>query len=533
MRPLNFDYMNPDYNAVFQMRADALTFIRNNPGELPGIKAYYKEHIPQFIMDWGVTVDPKNVERGLPSLIPFILFPKQEDWINDVIWCWHNQKPMMTLKTRQMGFSWLAMAVGCSLSIFNEGMAIGVGSRKEIYVDSVGDPKSLFHKGRTFMANLPVEFRAGWEAGKHAPHMRLIFPETGATITGEAGDNIGRGNTTSIYLVDESAFLERPHLVEASLSQTTNCRIDISTPNGYGNPFADKCNGGKIKLFTFHWQDDPRKDIAWYNRQCEELDPVTVAQEIDCDFAASVEGVLIPVSWIKASVDAHLRLQIPPSGMKSGGLDVADEGKDMNAFCGRHGIVLEYVDEWSGKGSDIFRTAFKAHDICDAMGYELFKYDSDGLGAGVRGDARIIAQRRTDNGQRPIEAEAFRGSEAVFNPEGEDVKGRKNKDYFRDRKAQAWWALRRRFEKTYGWVVEGRVCDPDDIISISSAIKHHSKLVGELSQPTYVTNDIGKIVVNKAPDNTKSPNLADAVMIAFSVTARKPITISQYAVAAI
>jgi hypothetical protein len=224
---------------------------------------------------------------------------------------------------------------------------------------------------------------------------------------------------------------------------------------------------------------------------------------------------------------------IQPTGRKSGALDVADEGKDMNAFCGRHGVVLEFIDEWSGKGSDIFKTTYKAYDICDAMGYELFKYDQDGLGAGVRGDARIIASRRAEAGQRVIEAEPFRSSDAVFNPEGEDVKGRKNKDYFQNRKAQAWWNLRRKFEKTYGWVVEGRECDPDDIISIHSNIKHHSKLIGELSQPTYTMNDVGKIVINKAPDNTKSPNLADAVMIAYSTTSRPPIKISAMALAGV
>ena len=57
------------------------------------------------------------------------------------------------------------------------------------------------------------------DAEEHAPHMRLVFPDTGALISGEAGDNIGRGNTTSLYFVDEAAFLEHPVMVEASLSQ--------------------------------------------------------------------------------------------------------------------------------------------------------------------------------------------------------------------------------------------------------------------------------------------------------------------------
>jgi hypothetical protein len=38
----------------------------------------------------------------------------------------------------------------------------------------------------------------------------------------------------------------------------------------------------------------------------------------------------------------------------------------------------------------------------------------------------------------------------------------------------------------------------------------------EISQPTWSRNGVGKVVINKKPDGTASPNHADAVMIAFS-----------------
>jgi len=38
----------------------------------------------------------------------------------------------------------------------------------------------------------------------------------------------------------------------------------------------------------------------------------------------------------------------------------------------------------------------------------------------------------------------------------------------------------------------------------------------ELSQPTYSINAAGKVVIDKTPPGTRSPNLADAVMIVFS-----------------
>lgn len=514
----DFDFRQPDYVAVFQRRIATLQRIRTTPAALSAMKLFYRDNPAQFINDWGVTFDPRNVERGLPAMVPFLLFPRQTEWVDWVVDHWRKQRPGLTEKTRDMGMSWLSVSLACTLCLFQQGMAIGFGSRKEEYVDRIGAPKSLFHKARVFMSNLPVEFRGGWNIGTDAPHMRLNFPETGSNISGEAGDNIGRGDRASIYFVDEAAFLERPMLVEASLSQTTNCRQDISSPNGMGNPFAQKRFSGKIDVFTFHWRDDPRKDDAWYAKQVDELDPVTVAQEIDIDYAASVEGVLIPGAWVRSALDAHVKLGIKPTGVRSGSLDVADEGRDTNAFCGSHGVVIECLEEWSGKGDDIFGTVQRVFGLCDQHNYGRFKYDADGLGAGVRGDARVINEGRT----RQVAVDAFRGSAGVANPEKEDVKGRKNQDFFANCKAQSWWALRVRFQNTHRAVVEGAVVSPDEIISIPMSLPKRHQLVSELTQPTYSLNAVGKVVVDKVPDGARSPNLADAVMIQFSLAEQPP-----------
>lgn len=299
--PFPFDFKKPDYVQVFEWRVERLQRIRSTPGALDTLKLFYRDNPAQFIIDWGMTFDPRNVERKLPAAIPFLLFPKQEEWVHWFMDRWHSQEPGITEKTRDMGMSWLTVGLADTVCLFNHGVVAGFGSRKEEYVDKIGSPKSLFWKARMFLSMLPNEFRGGWDVNKHAPHMRILFPDTDSAITGESGDGIGRGDRTSFYIVDESAFLERPQLVDASLSATTNCRQDISTPNGMGNSFAQKRHGGKIKVFTFHWRDDPRKDDAWYQKQVDELDAVTVAQEIDINYSASVEGVLIPSAWIQAA----------------------------------------------------------------------------------------------------------------------------------------------------------------------------------------------------------------------------------------
>lgn len=520
--PFPFDFKNPDYNMVFEWRMERLQRIRQNPAALPALKQFYRDDPAQFIIDWGMTTDPRNLDYGLPATIPFLLFPRQEEWINWIMDRRSKLEHGLTEKSREMGLSWTSIGLACSLCLFNKEMVIGFGSRKEEYVDSTGDPKALFWKARKFVELLPVEFRGDWSEKKHAPYMRVEFPTTGAVIKGEAGDNIGRGDRTTLYFVDEAAFLQRPLLIDAALSQTTRCRIDLSSVNGMNNPFAQKRHSGKIPVFTFHWRSDPRKDDEWYRKECEKIDnPVIVAQELDLNYQASAEGILIPSEWVQAAVDAHIKLGIEPSGQRLGAMDIADEGKDKNGFSARYGFLLQDVKEWSGEGSDIYASVVKVFGYCDDLGLDEFRFDEDGLGAGARGDARVINELRQAERRSYITATPFRGSGGVFDPEDEAVPGdngkpaRLNKDFFANAKAQSWWHLRKLFRNTFR-ALNGMEYNPDEIISISSEIENKDRLLMELSQPTWSRNATGKILVDKQPDGTKSPNLADSVMICYA-----------------
>lgn len=529
----SFDFRNPEYLPVFKDRIDFINRIRAEPQNLPALKLFYRDHPADFISDFGMTYDPRQAEHGQSSTVPFILFDRQREWVDWILARWRGRQDGITEKSRDMGISWLAVCLSATLCIFNPGVTIGFGSKTEDDVDKSGDPGTLFWKARFFVNNLPREFRGGFDAKTTTSHMLLRFPESGSTMKGDAGDNIGRGDRASLYFVDEASHLARPQLVDAALSQTTNCRQDVSTPRGLGNSFAQRRHSGKLPVFTFHWRNDPRKDEEWYAIQKDRLAPVILAQEVDLDYSASVEGVLIPSAWVQAAIGAHAKLNITPTGARTGALDVADEGKDKNAFCVAHGVVVQALEEWSGKGDDIFGTVQKAFALSDEHRLTGFKYDADGLGAGVRGDARVINEARKAEDIRQLSVTAFRGSASVFNPEGEDVKGRKNQDFFMNAKAQAWWSLRARFQRTYRAVVEGAEVKPDDIISLDPSLPCLSRLCGELSQPTYSVNAVGKIVVDKSPEGMRSPNLADAVMMQFAKVARGPMLITPDALAAI
>lgn len=534
----SYDWKNPNAGLIFQERLRRLRWLRSGTPEarasrVAALRVYYREHPADFINDWAVTVDPRNAERNLPVLVPFLLFPKQRELIAAILSAWRNSTGLAMPKSRDVGASWVAMALSCTMCIFNATFMVGVGSAKEDKVDRAGDPDTLMYKARHFLMNVPSEFTGGWSMHNksHSAHLRLVFPHTGSSITGEAGNNIGRGGRKAWYLVDESAHLMHPKAVDASLSATTNCRLDFSSVNGMANSFGELVHSGRVPVFNFSWRDDPRKDQAWYDRKCGELDPVIVAQEIDMDFSASVEGQIIPSKWVQAAIDAQFR--IPGlttakvmSGMARNGYDVADEGRDKCAFVHVRGSMVFHAEAWSGKGGDTLDSTYRIGRLVDHWGGDDFEYDEDGLGVSVKSDSRVMNDARKKGKQKQLRAIPYRGSGAVLYPEAR-VPGadkRNNEDFFKNYKAQNWWGLRQQFRETMR-AVEGQPFDASKIIVIAGPLtfkelgledtfKDRSKLMVELSQAVWKWDTQGKMLVDKLAEGAASPNLADGVVIA-------------------
>lgn len=395
--PESFDWKNPDYEPVFRSRIAAIERLRAKPDLLPSIEAFYKDNPVAFINDFGMTFDPRNAEIGMPTTVPFLLFPKQVEFIEWLRDLWLKREDGLAEKSRDMGASWLCCAFAVWMWRFHPGTVVGFGSRKEEYVDKLGDPKSLFWKVRQFIGLLPRELRPrGYDEKIHAPHMRILNPETGSAIVGEAGDNIGRGNRTSIYFKDESAFYEHAESVDAALSQTSNCKIDVSTPNGPGNPFYRKAHGGKISKFVFDWRNDPRKGPEWYRQQCDKLDPVVVAQEIDRNYEGSIANSFITGELVTAAMSRG-PMEVPPTGGLMVGIDVARFGDDKTVLSFRRGRVLLKQVVWTKH--DLVQTAARARNEIAAynMRPDQIAVDTIGIGAGVADMMRGWYPDKVDN----------------------------------------------------------------------------------------------------------------------------------------
>lgn len=502
---------------VFRGRIRRLNWLRADHARLSALKAYYRSHIADFINDWGITYVPHNAAKGLPVIVPFILDPKQRDWIDFTYQNWRDGAYAGTEKSREVGMSWLLVAFSIALCVLEENIIIGWGSFSEIKVDRRGDMGSLFEKGRAFLDGLPKEFKGGYDRDTTTTKMIITFPDTLGSIIGEIGDKIGRGGRCTIYFVDEAAHLERDAIVDAALSMNTRCRQDVSTVFGTTNSFATRMHDGSSRKFTYHWRDNPRFTEDDYAKFRKQWGPVITAQEMDIDYLASVEGVIIPQAHVQAMIDAHVKLGIKPSGILCGALDVADEGRDANAFAARHGLLVTHCSSWRGKGSFLHETTDRAYLLCDELHLEGFDYDADGMGAGVRSDVDRIEQRRKDEGLKKLRVSAYRGSAEVLEPDRQ-VRGtdRTAKDLYQNRKAQSWGELARRAAETARAVLEGGKYDLDMIVSLDSTIPELSELCIEFSQAQWKISANGKLMVDKTPDGAASPNMADSVVILFS-----------------
>src|SRR5262249_51183765 len=142
---------------------------------------------------------------------------------------------------------------------------------------------------------------------------------------------------------------------------------------------------------------DPRKGEDWYAEQRQRFDPVTAAQEVDIDYSASVEGVCIPAAWVRAAVG----LDLTPGGQTVAGLDIAEEGRDLSVLIARRGPVVADPISWGQCNTT--ETAWRARDEGAALRVALLNYDSNGVGAGVRG-TWVTAERPLPFRANPVNA---------------------------------------------------------------------------------------------------------------------------------
>lgn len=532
----------PDYGSVYLWREKQLAAFENDPTLLRDAKAYYKHHSKEFICHWMDVYEPRNAGTDKPVWLPFILFEKQAEFIDFIDSLIAEQQPGLVEKSRTMGATWCAVGWSVWRWLFWSGSAIGWGSQDANTVDRIGDPKSIFEKLRLTIRRLPPVFQPSRLSHEDLKQYVCTNVDNGSSIVGEVGENIGRGGRSLVYFKDEAAHYKRPEKIEASLSENTNVPIDISSVNGVGNlfhrtreagvewsPEAKDLERGYTRVFIMDWSDHPEYDETWYRTKKDAArrkgTPHIFAQEIERNYAASREGVIIHPDWVRAAVDADKVLGLKDDGLWGAALDVADDGEDSNAVALRKGIFIKDLDEWDER--DQGRTARRALKMIRPYAPINLQYDCIGVGVGVKTEwNRLTDEKLVPKG---INLVAWNAGETCLDPnkpsDPTDKNSPPNRNLYENIKAQGWWMLSQRFYLTYravmytlGTPVEGDeelTWDESDLIVIPKSLRLFEKLVKELSQPVMTESGRLRMMVDKKPSGTPSPNVADSVMMAF------------------
>ncbi|MFH1685597.1 MAG: terminase family protein [Candidatus Micrarchaeota archaeon] len=271
--------------------------------------------------------------------IPFIPYQFQEEAALEILWIF-GRKDLLIEKSRDMGASWLCLAIVTWLWLFHSGKSFLLVSRVEDYVDKPGNPKALFWKIDYILKNLPKWLLPkGYNESDCRSKMHIENPENGSVIDGESTtENVARGDRRTAILLDEFAAVRQGHNVLSATRDATNCRIFNSTPKGTNNAFYDirQTNIQKLRL---HWSMHPMKSAGlykaengelkilktdgypenyepvldgklrspWYDNECSRTESAQeIAQELDIDYLGSGYQYFSP-SFVNDSIRKYAR----------------------------------------------------------------------------------------------------------------------------------------------------------------------------------------------------------------------------------
>lgn len=495
-------------------------FTDASDADLRRLKLHLGNDIVEFFNSWLWTYDPRRAadsdgDEEATTTLPFNLWPRQAEYLLWLEEMERGKKEAIVEKSRDVGATSLDAGFAIHRWLFWPGYKTTFGSRVEDLVDKIGDPDTIFEKIRSMLALLPKFLMpAGFDWNRHSNYMRLINPANGNVIAGEGGKNMGRGGRSSIYFVDEAAYIEHADAVEMAIVANADTRLWVSSVNGMGNLFARKRFSGRYPVFVFKWEDDPRKDSAWEKKKKSEVEPHVWAQEYARDYGAAVEGICIPGAWVQSAraLWDHGLVDPWPHGQGVGGLDVGAGGKDKSVLIVRRGPYVMPPHKWDTP--DTISMTYDAIDKAEEEGARFVNYDNIGVGTGPRS-----ALMHSTTAERIPGYGVNVGLQAT--PKVWDDKLRANQK-FHLLKDELWWTMRERFQKAHQrWLWEqGESGGVDHALDDCIALPPHTTLEAELSTPKWFRRPDGKIKIESKEQlrarGIKSPDFAEALMLTFA-----------------
>ena len=261
-----YPYVPKEWNANLDWRMKVLEACGRSRSARSQFWDICSQDILFYINTFGATYDP----RRRNSMVPFITYGFQDETILDLVdGIWRSDSSRVDIaiaKSRDMGASWILLSVLEWFWHFYPGNSFLAVSRNEDYVDSTGNPKSLFWKVDYIQKKQPR-----WLCPQtKRTSMHIENMNNGSVIDGESTTGeVARGDRRGAIALDEfAAFdLQAGFAAMSSTLSATNCRIFNSTPKGSANAFYKVCHEMAAKVIKLHWSRHPLKSNGLYTSE--------------------------------------------------------------------------------------------------------------------------------------------------------------------------------------------------------------------------------------------------------------------------
>jgi hypothetical protein len=300
-----------------------------------------------------------KIQHPIRGTVNFDLYEFQEKTLTDLV----DHDFNIILKSRQMGISTLTAAYSLWLMVFHKD--------KNVLCISINQEtsKEIVTRVRFANDNLP-----SWLKVKEQEDNRLSLRLTNGSqikAVSSAGTS-GRSSALSLLIIDEAAFIDNIEEIWLSAQYTLSTggrAIMLSTPNGVGNFFHQtwikaEAKENKFNTIRLPWYLHPERDQTWRDKQTELSGVKGAAQECDCDFSTTGNGI-VDAATIDFYKQSKVKEPIEMRGMDHGywiweypdysrnyivSADVArGDGADYSAFQVLDVESLTQVAEYKGQ----------------------------------------------------------------------------------------------------------------------------------------------------------------------------------------
>jgi hypothetical protein len=300
-----------------------------------------------------------------------------------------------------------------------------------------------------------------------------------------------------LFIIDEATGVAEEvfTVVRGALTEEGNSCVMTSNPTRTTGFFYNShtlWDGDPWNCLTFNGEDSPRVTERYVTEIAVEFGEDSDMYRIRVlgEFPVESDFTLIPKDWVNAALEREASpvRRLAEKRFDAAGVDVARYGENKTVFVLVRGVTVVGILQYPKQST--MKTATQVVALCKKIEPINIKVDEIGVGAGV-------VDRVVEQGYHITGVEV--GRQAI------------DKDKFANQRAEFYWELRKRFE--------------DGNISLAPLKKKLSKpdmikFIEQICSIRYEHNPSGKIAIwskeKMRRDGMKSPDLADALMLAFA-----------------